>query len=179
MSLDPFGFVLLGAFALLRFLEIPWAEQNARRLRTRGAKEFDPLHYQVLVGLHVAFFAGAFVEALKGPWTGRHELTWPLLGIFFGGVLLRLWVHGTLRARWTTRILVVPGEAPIRRGPYRFLKHPNYVAVVLEMASLPFALGLWVSAVLFNGLLGLALRRRIRSEEAAWRAVAARPLGSR
>ena len=80
---------------------------------------------------------------------------------------LRIWVIATLGRRWTTRIIVLEGAPLVRRGPYRFLAHPNYVVVGAEIAVLPLMFGLIWSAVVFSALNALILFVRIRAENAA------------
>lgn len=167
---------LVAGFAALRLSEMAWARRNHARLLALGAREFHAEHYLVLVGLHAAFFAAIVAELSLAPWAGFHAATPALLALFALALGLRAWVLSTLGPRWTTRILVRPTEHPIRKGPYRFLRHPNYVAIIVEVSTFPLALGLPATAAAFTTLHALALRRRIRQEEAAWRAVAAEAL---
>ncbi len=114
-----------------------------------------------MVAMHAAWIVGLW-------WLAPHLPVVPLwLAVFFVAQGLRLWVLATLKERWTTRIIVLPGEPLVRRGPYRFLSHPNYVVVAIELAALPLAFGLVGFAALFTVLNALVLAIRIRAENAA------------
>ena len=154
--------VLLLAFVTLQRLgELVVARRNTRRLLARGAREVAPEHYPLIVALHAAWLVGLWVVGYDEPvdalWLGAYAL---LQG-------LRSWVLGSLGDRWTTRILVVPGETLVRRGPYRFIPHPNYAVVVGEIAVLPLVLGLEWYALAFSVLNAAVLFVRIRAENRA------------
>jgi methyltransferase len=104
-------------------------------------------------------------------------LALPLLFAFLAVEALRAWTLATLGRRWTIRVVVLPGETPVARGPYRFLRHPNYVVVALEAVLLPLWLGCFWTLGLTALPHALALERRIRREEQAWRSLAGHPLG--
>lgn len=176
MSEPVLGWVVLGLLALHRLGELPFARANARRLVAAGAREVPADGLGALVVVHVAVVAGAALERLAGarvPGTAGLAALVALVPV----EALRGWTLATLGRRWTVRVVVVPGEVPVRRGPYRFLRHPNYVVVALELALVPFAVGAWRTALAAVVPTLAALRHRIRLEEAAWRAVAATPLG--
>jgi len=120
-----------------------------------------PGHYLLIVALHAAWLISLWLLALHRP------VNIPLL-ILFGLVeCARIWVLSTLGSRWTTRIIVVPGERLIARGAYRFLNHPNYAVVVAEIALLPLVFGLWRIALIFTILNAILLAIRIREENKA------------
>ncbi len=120
-----------------------------------------PGHYLLIVALHAAWLISLWLLALHRP------VSIPLL-ILFGLVeCARIWVLSTLGSRWTTRIIVVPGERLIARGAYRFLNHPNYAVVVAEIALLPLVFGLWRIALIFTILNAILLAIRIREENKA------------
>jgi len=153
--------VILALVTLERFVELWLANRNMRRLIAAGAHEVAPGHYPLIVALHAAWLAGLWWLAPGRP------VNLPLLGLFGlveGG---RIWVLKTLGRRWTTRIIVVPGETLVRRGPYKFLNHPNYAVVVAEIALLPLVFGLWRTALVFSLLNAAALAIRIRQENRA------------
>jgi methyltransferase len=154
---------ILGFVTLERLAELVLAGRNTRVLRARGAVEFAAGHYPLIVGLHAAWLGGLWFLAWGRP------VSWPLLAAFAVLQVLRVWVLLTLRARWTTRILHLPGEALVARGPYRFLRHPNYVVVVGEIAALPLVFGLIAYAALFSALNAAVLLVRVRAEDAALR----------
>ena len=154
--------VLLLAFVTVQRLgELVLARRNTRRLIAAGAREVAPEHYPLIVALHAAWLAGLW-------WLGRDEALQPLwLGAYAVLQALRGWVLASLGPRWTTRILVVPGETLVRRGPYRWIPHPNYAVVIGEVAVLPLVLGLGWYALLFSLLNALVLLVRIRAENRA------------
>jgi methyltransferase len=144
---------LLVFVTLQRLGELVLAQRNTRDLLARGAVEVAPGHYPLLVALHAAWLTGLWVFVLVRPPASVDPL---LVAIFFVLQGLRVWVLASLGRRWTTRIIVVPGESLVRRGPYRFLAHPNYCVVIGEIAVLPLAFGFVWFAVVFS-LMNLAL----------------------
>ena len=152
---------LLVFVTLQRLAELAWNRSNEAGLRARGAVEAGRSHYPIMVALHGLWLAALWV------WGWDRPVVW---GWFVAYVVLQLgraWVLATLGRRWTTRVFVVPGETLVRRGPYRFVSHPNYVVVVLEIFVLPMAFGLWTVALVF-GLANMALLAwRIRVENQA------------
>jgi methyltransferase len=158
---------LLGLIAAERVAELLLSRRNARIAFARGAKEAGGAHFRWMALVHTLFLpcCAAEVLLLHRPFPG-------VAGYFFAaGTLaaqgLRWWAIASLGWRWNVRVIVVPGEPPVRRGPYRFLRHPNYVAVALEMLCVPLAHGAVLCAALFSFLNGLVLRVRIRVEEEA------------
>jgi methyltransferase len=147
-----------------RVAELALARRNTRRLLARGGVESGARHYPFLVGLHAAWLAGLWLVA----WDRPASLAW--LGVYVLLQGLRVWTLFSLGGRWTTRIITVPGERPISRGPYRFLSHPNYLVVTAEIAVLPLVFGLPIYALMYSLLNAAALWIRIRAEEAALRA---------
>ncbi len=156
--------VLVLAFVTLQRLgELVLARRNTARLLENGAIEVAPEHYSLIVGLHTLWLAGLWGLALAQSLTP--DLL--LLAIFVVLQGLRVWVLATLGPRWTTRILVVPGERLIASGPYRYLSHPNYWVVIGEILVLPLAFGLVWYAALFSILNLAVLWVRIRAENKA------------
>lgn len=157
------GLVVLAAVG--RLLELRIANRNRRLLLARGGVELGSGHYPWMVALHTAWLFACPLEV----WLlDRPFLPWlgiPALALFLGAFALRYWVISTLGERWTTRIVCLPGVPPITGGPYRWLRHPNYLAVVLEIASLPLVHTAWLTALVFSLLDGILLRVRIRAEE--------------
>jgi methyltransferase len=161
--------LILGFVTAQRAAELALASRNTRRLRARGAVEAGAAHYPRIVALHAAWLAGLWALA----WARPVSPAW--LGVYAGLQILRAWTLASLGGRWTTRILVLPGEPLIRRGPYRFLAHPNYVVVIGELAVLPLVFGMPAYALAFSALNALILRIRIREESAALQTAAQRP----
>lgn len=158
---------VVAAVAVQRLAELVLAARNRRWLLGRGAREFGAGHYPLFVALHTGWLAGWLAEGLvRG---GGPGAAWPLwLGLFLVAQGLRYWCIVSLGRRWNTRILVLPGVPPVRRGPYRVLRHPNYLAVTVELLCGPLIFGAWLTALaagVANGLLLLAVR--IPAEEAA------------
>jgi methyltransferase len=161
-------------------LELVISDRNARLARTRGGVETGQGHYPVMAVFHGAFLLACALEVvlLRRPFPGA--LGWVALGVVVAAQALRYWAIATLGWRWNTRIVVVPGAVPITGGPYRFVRHPNYVAVIAEMLALPLVHGAWLTALVFSVGNAWLLRVRIRAEENAlgepWRhAFAGRP----
>jgi methyltransferase len=156
------GLLLLGYLTLQRTVELVIARRNTAASFAKGAYEVGAGHYPAIVALHASWLATLWIFG----W--NHDLVAAPLVAF--GLLQagRLWVLQTLGERWTTRIVIVPGATPVTTGPYRFLRHPNYLIVALELPSASLALGLSWHATIF-GMLNLAmLAWRIRCEDAAF-----------
>lgn len=150
-----------------RFLELILTRRNAARLEARGGHEVGEAHFPWMALLHTLLLIGAPAEVYIfdrpfEPWLGV-----PMLGILVGTMALRYWAILTLGDRWTARVFVVPGEAPILGGPYRFFRHPNYLAVIFEVAALPLIHGAWLTAILGSIANVFILKERIRVEEEA------------
>ena len=150
-----------------RLVELGVARRNARWSRARGGVETGQGHYPVMVALHTGLLAGSVAEVwLLGRRT-RPALAAPMLGLLAASHALRWWCITTLGPRWNTRVIVVPGLALVQGGPYRYLRHPNYVAVVLEGLALPLVHGAWVTATAFTALNLPLLAVRVGVEERA------------
>lgn len=153
--------IVLSAVTLQRFVELVIARRNTQALMSRGAVEISSGPYPLIVALHTCWLAGLWFLAPTQP----VDLRW--LGIFLVLQIVRVWILASLRGRWTTRIIVPPGEPLVRNGPYRFLSHPNYVVVAGEIAVLPLAFGLPIFATVFTILNVAALFVRVKAESAA------------
>lgn len=159
---------LLILLAVQRLLEVALSRRNRSRLLAAGGREFYPETFARMAALHGAFLLALTIESY--PW--RLPANGPtILGLaaFFLLEGMRLWCIASLGHSWNTRIVLVPGGATIRRGPYRWLRHPNYLVVALEFVLLPLLLRAWWTLALFPLLNLLVLRQRIRLEEAALR----------
>lgn len=163
--------VFLGLLAAQRLREMGRARRHLAALLARGARQASRDGYSFIVAVHALFFAATALEATAlGPRLTRWS---PLFAAaFLGGQALRLWCRITLGERWTTRVVVLPGVPLERRGPYRALRHPNYLAVAVELASAPLVFGAWRTALLVSLLNALVMRRRITVEERMLRAAA-------
>jgi methyltransferase len=173
MTVDPLAAVVLTLVVAERLGELAWARANTRRLIDAGGREHGAAHYPLIVALHAAWLAGLVV-------LGHDRRPDPALLAVFGLVEVgRAWVLAALGRRWTTRIVVVPGERLVARGPYRLLRHPNYLVVAAEILLLPLAFGLPLFALVFSVLNAAVLAIRIKAEAAALAAEAAPPLAGR
>ena len=152
----------LGVVALQRLIELAYARSNTTRLRLVGAVEADAKGYPLYILLHAAWLASlaAFVPATTAPY-------WPLIGVFALLQLGRIWVIVTLRRYWTTRIMTLPDTPLVQTGPFRYLRHPNYLLVLAEIAVLPLTFGAVAIAATFSALNAVLITRRIRIEERA------------
>ena len=150
----------LGLVALQRVIELGRARSNTARLRRLGAVEADAGGYPFYVLLHAGWLTSlaVFVPTTIPPY-------WPLIGVFALLQLGRIWVIASLGRYWTTRIITGPDAHLVRTGPFRYLRHPNYLLVVAEIAVLPLAFGAVAIAVIFSALNLLLIARRIRIEE--------------
>lgn len=152
---------ILAFVTLERLGELALATANTRRLLAAGGREYGGDHYPWIIAVHVAWLAVLWWLAPGRP----VDPFW--LALFVILIIARIWVIATLGRRWTTRIIVAPGETLVRRGPYRFVNHPNYVVVVGEIAVLPLVFGLWPVALIFSALNAAILAVRIRAENRA------------
>jgi methyltransferase len=157
----------LAVLVLERLAELVRSGRNARAALARGGVETGRGHYLPMVTLHLLFLAGCAAEPLLLP------RPWPLaaslaaLGVALLAMGLRWWAVATLGPRWTTRVVVVPGAPPVTGGPYRWLRHPNYLAVTLELLAVPLVAGALLTALLATLANAALLAVRIRAEERA------------
>jgi methyltransferase len=156
---------LILAVAAERLAELVVARRNLAWARTRGGREHGFGHYPFMVVLHVGLLAACLVEAARRPFIP--SLGWSMLVLVVLAQALRWWCITTLGPRWNTRIIVIPGLSLVTGGPYRWLRHPNYVAVVLEGMVLPLVHTAWMTAAVFTVVNAGLLRVRISSENAA------------
>jgi methyltransferase len=161
--------LLVVAVVLERLCELLITRRNLAWARERGAREHGRDHYPWMVAVHSSFLLACPTEVVVldrpfVPWLGV-----PMLALLALAMTLRYWAIATLGRRWTTRIVVVPGLPVVTGGPYRWLRHPNYLAVAIEVAALPLIHTAWITALVWSLANALVLRARIRSEEAALR----------
>jgi methyltransferase len=152
--------------AVQRLGELAWSKRNERRLRARGAVEYGRSHYPAMVALHAGWLASMIIESRRTGAAPR-VVRGLALGAFVAAQPLRYWAIASLGDRWSTRVLVPPDEEPSTTGPYRYLDHPNYVAVVVELAALPVALGAWRTALWATVANAAVLRTRVAVERSA------------
>ncbi|MEB3071512.1 isoprenylcysteine carboxyl methyltransferase family protein [[Mycobacterium] vasticus] len=160
-------YLLILAVGLERLAELAVAHRNAQWAFAHGGTEFGHRHYPVMVSIHAALLLNCVLEvALLGrPFLPL--LGWPMLALALASQGLRWWCIATLGRRWNTLVIVLPQAPLVRRGPYRWLHHPNYVAVVVEGFALPLVHTAWLTAIGFTLANAAVLRVRIRVENAA------------
>jgi methyltransferase len=154
------------AVAVQRLAELAVSRRHERTLLAEGAVEHGRSHYPAMVAVHAGWLTATLAEG----WVRGARIRWLPLVVFAVVQPIRWWVIRSLGAAWTTRVLVVPGRPLVRSGPYRWLRHPNYAVVRIEIAALPAGLGAPITAVIASLLNAAVLRRRIAVEEAALRA---------
>jgi methyltransferase len=159
--------VLVAAVALERVAELVVSRRNAAWSLQRGGVEYGARHYPAMVVLHTALLAACLLEVVAVGRPFVPALGWAMLLVVVASQGLRWWCITTLGHQWNTRVIVVPGLRLVARGPYRRLRHPNYVAVGAEGIALPLVHSAWVTAVCFTALNAVLLRVRISTENAA------------
>jgi len=159
--------LLLAAVGVERLIELAISRRHAEQAFARGGVEYGQRHFRAMQLLHTVFLLACALEVWSLqrpflPWLG-----WPMLGLVCGAQGLRYWAVAALGPAWNTRVIVVPGGRSVKRGPYRFLRHPNYVAVVVEGVALPLVRTAWITALVFSVANLFVLAVRVRCEEAA------------
>jgi methyltransferase len=159
--------LLIAAVAAERIAEVVVARSNWKWSRERGAVELGAAHYPAMVVLHLALLLGCLLEPLVTDRPFIPALGWSMVVVVIGAQVLRWWCITTLGHQWNTRVVVIPGAPRVTGGPYRFVPHPNYVAVVVEGIALPLVHSAWLTALAFTALNAVLLRARIRVENSA------------
>jgi methyltransferase len=161
--------LLIAAIVVERAVELWITRRNLACARKHGGREHGADHYPWMVATHASFLVACPLEvvALDRPFLPL--LGWPMLGVVLSTMALRYWAIAALGQRWTTRVVVIPDLPVVTGGPYRWLRHPNYLAVALEVAALPLVHTAWITAVVWSAANALVLRARIAAEEAALR----------
>ncbi len=158
---------LLGALGAERIIELIISARHARWAFARGGTEAGAAHYPAMAAFHTLFILSCAGEAIIFKRTFSATLGWIALGGALFAQAMRYWAVAALGRRWNTRIIVLPEVAPVASGPYRFLRHPNYLAIVIEMICVPMIYGCWITAVVFSAGNAMLLRVRIKAEESA------------
>lgn len=156
--------VFVSFLILLRLGELLLARRNERWLLRHGAVEYGKKHYRYIVVLHVLFFISLITEYI---FTSKGYYSIPLLVLYFLLLAFKAWAIFSLGKFWNTKIFRISGYPLVRKGPYKFLKHPNYIIVIAEIALIPLIFHLYITAVVFSILNGLMLYVRIREENKA------------
>lgn len=160
-------YLFILAVGLERLVELVFARRNAAWSIAQGGKEFGRDHYPAMVSMHALLLVSCVVEVwtLHRPFIGW--LGWPMVGVVVLSTVVRWWCVAVLGKHWNPRLIVIPDAPLVRRGPYRWLHHPNYTAVVAEVAALPLVHSAWLTAIVFSMANALVLTVRIRAENAA------------
>ncbi|ANI38239.1 isoprenylcysteine carboxyl methyltransferase family protein [Mycolicibacterium vaccae] len=162
--------VLIAAVAFERVAELVVSQRNLQWSRERGGVEFGASHYPLMVALHTGLLAACLFEAAHREFVP--VLGWSMFALVLAAQGLRWWCITTLGHQWNTRVVVVPGAGRVTGGPYRFLTHPNYVAVVVEGIALPLVHSAWITTLVFTALNAALLRSRITVEDKALQSLA-------
>jgi methyltransferase len=157
--------LFISFFILQRISELLIARRNEKWLLQQGAVEFGKSHYPFIVALHTLFIISIIVEYLL---RGQPPVSWIFLILFLFVLSFKFWALSSLGKYWNTKIYRVPGVYPVKKGPYKFLKHPNYMEVVCEIALIPLVFHLYYTAVIFTLLNAVMLTVRIREENKVW-----------
>lgn len=159
-------FIFLSVLLVQRFVELAIAKRHEKSLRMLGAVEVDEAGYRMIVLMHAAFLASIVIEFVftKRPINPYWII---LIAIFAAAQFLRYWAITSLGTYWNTKIIVIPDHQLVHEGPYKFVRHPNYIAVVTEIAVIPLIFSCYITAAVFTVLNAIVLRRRIRLETRA------------
>lgn len=158
--------IIIAILAIQRLIELLIARRNERIVRANGACEYDEKGYKLIVVMHIAFFISLISEyVFFGKTLNNYWI--PLVILFLLAQALRYWAISSLGYYWNTKILVTPNTSPISRGPYKYIKHPNYLAVIVEIAVIPLIFSCYLTFIIFTILNLIVLKRRIRIEEQA------------
>lgn len=155
--------IILSLVTLQRVAELYIAQRNTRKLLANGGFEIGSNHYPFIVLLHTVWLGGLwYLVIYQNP-----VVSMPWIFAYLVLEAARGWIIAALGSRWTTRIIIVPGETLVAEGPYRYFRHPNYMVVAGEIFILPMAFGFWIYAIIFAALNAAMLYWRIRSEDEA------------
>ncbi len=160
-------YLFILAIGCERLVELAFARRNAAWAIAQGGKEFGRDHYPAMVSMHTLLLVSCVVEvwALHRPFIGW--LGWPMVAVVALSTVIRWWCVAVLGKHWNPRLIVIPGVPLVRRGPYRWIHHPNYTAVAAEVAALPLVHSACLTAIMFSVANALVLNVRIRAENAA------------
>lgn len=162
-------YALLAFTVVERVAEMAISRANAAWSLARGGREAGEGHFPAMVALHTAFLAACAIEPVAFDRQNHPSLFVVALTAVLACQALRWWCIATLGRQWNTRVIVVPGFERVTRGPYRWIRHPNYLAVVVEGIALPAAGGAWITAIVFTLANASLLRTRIATENRALR----------
>ncbi|WP_088069106.1 isoprenylcysteine carboxyl methyltransferase family protein [Gottfriedia luciferensis] len=151
---------------LQRVIELGIAKRNEKKLKKRGAVEYGQDHYKYFIILHSMFFLSIFIERYFVHYVELGFFT-TLFIIFIILQLARVWVISTLGERWNTKIIILPNERLVKKGLYKYIKHPNYIIVMIELFIIPIMFHAYITSVIFSFCNLMLLKVRIREENKA------------
>ena len=157
--------IFISFFVLQRLSELYIARKNEKWLLEQGAVQYGQSHYPFIIALHTLFIVSLIAEYIL---RGGTPISWIFLAIFIAVLLFKFWALSSLGKYWNTKIYRIPGVYPVKKGPYKFLKHPNYMEVVSEIAIIPLVFHLYYTAIIFTILNAIMLTVRIRVENRVW-----------
>jgi methyltransferase len=160
-------YALLGVIIVERILELVVSQRHARASLAEGGIEYGQGHFPVMVALHVGLILGCVIEPIVTHAPFIPALAYPMIVVVIAANALRWWCIATLGPRWSARVIVIPDKPLVHDGPYKWLAHPNYVAVVVEGAALPLIGSAWITALTFTALNAWLLTVRLRCETRA------------
>jgi methyltransferase len=158
--------IFISFFTLQRLSELFIARRNEKWLLAQGAVEYGQSHYPYMIAMHTLFIFSLIAEFILD---GQPHISWLFLGIFFAVLLFKYWALSSLGKYWNTKIYRIPGVYPVKKGPYKFLTHPNYMEVVCEIAVIPLVFHLYYTAIVFSLLNAAMLTVRISEENRVWK----------
>jgi methyltransferase len=158
--------IFISFFVLQRLSELFIAKRNEKWLLKQGAIEYGQSHYPFIIALHTLFIFSLITEYIL---SGQPPVSWVFLVIYLAVLSFKFWALSSLGKYWNTKIYRIPGVYPVKKGPYKFLKHPNYMEVVCEIAIIPLVFHLYYTAVVFSALNAAVLFVRIREENRVWK----------
>jgi methyltransferase len=158
--------IFISLLIILRLTELYISRRNEKWLLSQGAIEYGHEHYPFVVALHTCFIISLVVEYF---FIGRpHPVSYVFLSLVITVLLFKWWLMSSLGKYWNTKIYRIPGSIAVRKGPYKFIRHPNYVDVVCEIAMIPLVFHLYHTAVIFSALNAIMLTVRIKEENKVW-----------
>jgi len=157
--------IFITLFIIQRLSELFIARRNEKWLLSQGAIQYGQEHYPFMIALHTLFIVSIIVEYMLRSQPG---IDWLFLAIFLVILSFKFWALSSLGKYWNTKIYRIPGVYPVKKGPYKFLKHPNYIEVVCEIAIIPLVFHLYYTAVIFSVLNAVMLTVRIKVENKVW-----------
>jgi methyltransferase len=157
--------IFITFFILQRLSELFIARRNEKWLLEKGAVQYGQSHYPFIITLHTLFIASIITEYIL---RGGTQISWVFLALFLAVLSFKFWALSSLGKYWNTKIYRIPGVYPVKKGPYKFLKHPNYMEVVCEIAIIPLVFNLYYTAIIFTVLNAIMLTVRIKIENRVW-----------